>query len=338
MWSFNPSLHYDGAVWRCVLRCADYCMRGGETIRSPRAVPGESRTKNAMVIFDPSSWKPLEIYKMRERDNLPRATSASVGYEDIRIFRTDKGGFQGIAASLHLRRNEGHRNHRAEQVLLSLDAEYNVREAVPIRGGWSAIPQKNWVPFDGCAEPRFLYSIGDGMLFDERGPVGPEEDLVRPSSSSRVTSPEPSERARRRARERAAESSIAREDAEHRRKKWWDSDDAPRVHLTCEDLRGGTQLVRVGDGAWLGIGHAMRLVDGLKCYWHVWYLVDARGKMLSASLPMKLAPNGIEFAAGMGVAGDRVVVSFGVDDMACKIGETKLSAVLGVLQKVGVER
>lgn len=65
------------------------------------------------------------------------------------------------------------------------------------------------------------------------------------------------------------------------------------------------------------------------------YLVDARGKVTAASLPMKLAPHGIEFAAGMGVDGDRIVVSFGVDDMECKIGETRLSAVLNILQEIG---
>ncbi len=132
-----------------------------------------------------------------------------------------------------------------------------------------------------------------------------------------------------------------REDTGHGRRK---SDreervsDPPHVHLTYQDLRGGTQLVRVSADAWLGIGHAMRFVDGLKYYWHVWYLVDERGKMRAASLPMKLSSNGIEFAAGMAIDGDRVVVSFGVDDMACKIGETKLSAVLGVLQKVGTSQ
>jgi hypothetical protein len=340
MWSMNPSVHYDGSVWRCVLRCSDYAMPGGVAIRSPRAVAGESQTKNAMVIFDPASWKPVEIYKMRERDKRPRVTCASVGYEDMRIFRTDKGGFQGIAASLHLRRDECQRHPLAEQVLLSLDAEYNVVGALPIRGGWSSSPQKNWVPFDNCAEPRFLYSIGDGALFDERGPVGSEGDLVRPSTQARAKGPEPSERARRRARERAAESESESEDTGHRRRKSdrWERGADPRVPLTCEDLRGGTQLVRVGDDGWLGIGHAMRIVDGLKYYWHVWYLVDSWGKMTSASLPMKLAPNGIEFAAGMAIAGDRVVVSFGVDDMECKIGETKLSAVLGVLQRVDAAR
>jgi Uri superfamily endonuclease len=103
---------------------------------------------------------------------------------------------------------------------------------------------------------------------------------------------------------------------------------------TYEGLRGGTQLIRVGDDAWLGIGHEMMFVEKRKYYWHVWYLVDSRGKLKAASAPMKLAPNGIEFAAGMAIDGDRVVVSFGVDDMECKIGETSLAAVLEKLTVV----
>jgi predicted GH43/DUF377 family glycosyl hydrolase len=50
---------------------------------------------------------------------------------------------------------------------------------------------------------------------------------------------------------------------------------------------------------------------------------------------MKLVPNGIEFAAGLAIDGERVVVSFGVDDMDCCVGETALSAVLEILQPIG---
>ncbi len=101
-----------------------------------------------------------------------------------------------------------------------------------------------------------------------------------------------------------------------------------------EGLRGGTQLVRVADDTWLGIGHSMRFEGGLKYYWHVFYTVSSKGKLLAASEPMKLAPEGIEFAAGMAIDGDRVVVSFGVDDMRSMLGETRLSAVMGLLVPV----
>jgi hypothetical protein len=99
-------------------------------------------------------------------------------------------------------------------------------------------------------------------------------------------------------------------------------------------LRGGTQLSRIGDEAWLGIGHQMKFVGGKKYYWHVFYLVDSRGSMTAASEPMKLVPNGIEFAAGLAIDGDRVIISFGVDDMKCYLGETALSAVLQVLKPI----
>ena len=336
-WSFNPSIHFDGKLWRCCLRSADYCMKDGETIRSPRALPGESWTKNAMAIFDPATWKPLEIYKMRERDGLPRTSCASMGYEDIRIFRTDKGGLQGIAASLHLARGNRGRNRFAEQVVLSFDAEYNVVRAQPIRGSaWGSLPQKNWVPFDDCVESRFLYSIGEGKLFDEHGPLLTEEMAVRPSTLSRSAFSAPDERARRRARRRAADGERSREDEELRQSRDRDEQvfDFWPAQRAYEDLRGGTQLVRVGVESWLGLGHKMKFVNRKKLYWHVWYLVNAHGKMTAASPPMKLAPNGIEFAAGMGVDGDRVVISFGVDDMQCKIGETRLVAVLKALRAI----
>ena len=330
----NPSIHFDGQLWRCVLRCSDYAMPGGTTIRSSRAKPGESRTKNAMVIFDPASWKPVEIYKMRERDDLPRISSGSLGYEDVRIFRTDKHGLQGITASLHLRRTDRH-DKLAEQVLLSFDEEYNVVEARPIRGSsWSSSPQKNWVPFDHCAEPRFLYAIDKGTLFDAQGEL-PASEIVRPSSRPRRVHG-PDDRVIERAQERAQEAERERDREERRRRNVrlappCSEDAAVR---RCDGLRGGTQLVRIDNDSWLAVGHGMKFVDKLKYYWHVFYLVDAHGKLTAASPPMKLVSNGIEFAAGMAIDGERVVISFGVDDMECRIGETKLSAVIETLRPI----
>jgi len=326
----NPSIHFDGETWRCVLRCCDYCMRGGVTVRSRKA-GGGVRTKNALVIFDPNRWRPIEIYKMRERDDLARSQSDNVGYEDIRIFRTEWGGLQGIAASQHLRRRSG--GLLSEQVLLSFDDRYDIVEAQPIRGGfWSDLPQKNWVPFDCCVDPRFLYSIVRGTLFNERGELHASDARVRLSRMGPVSTAG-SEKDVRRALERAheCEEDRARRKPEHgRQPSFGNVDPVPGY----DALRGGTQLVRVGDDAWLGIGHAMKFVDKLKYYFHVWYLVDSRGVMQSASPPMKLAPNGIEFAAGIALDGERVVVSFGVDDMEAKIGETRLSAVMEMLKPI----
>lgn len=292
-----------------------------------------------MVIFDSVSWRPIEIYKMRERDEQRRASCPSLGYEDVRIFRTDKGGLQGIGASLHLRRDKHPRNQLAEQVLLSFDAKYNVIAARPIRGDWGTRPQKNWVPFDNCAEPRFLYSISEGALFSERGPLASERAHVQPATRGSSRALERGKRSQRRAEELAVSSLNAHDQGgrEHAAfDRWRGPADLFSGRSVLTDLRGGTQLVSIGDDRWLGIGHAMRLVEGLKYYWHVWYVVDSRGKVKSASSPMKLAPHGIEFAAGMTLDGDRVVVSFGVDDMECKIGETRLSAVLEMLERSAI--
>jgi hypothetical protein len=388
-WSFNPSIHFDGEVWRCTLRCCDYAMPGGVTIRSKAARPTGQLTKNALVILDPTSWRAITIHKMLENDKHPRTSTPHVGYEDMRIFRTDKGGLQGIAASLHLRRDrdmratEGAPQHQPpEQVLLSFDAEYNIVDARPIRGdAWSGLPQKNWVPFDHCEEPRFLYSIGKGTLFDAAGMM-PEDAVARPSSAkqlaaavalpqqtpaqssqqsssvpSQVAAPKPTHPQQRpvdrrvnirggdvqlvRGRRVALDASTSRPSAMAPRSATRSGNEATRLVGSgrtlvpkYDGLRGGTQLVRVGDDAWLGIGHEMKFINNKKYYWHTWYLVDARGKMTAASEPMKLAPNGIEFAAGMGIDGERVVVSFGVDDMECKLGETKLSAVIATLRPV----
>lgn len=393
MWSMNPSIHFDGASWRCVLRCCDYAMPNGVTIRSSTRSTGQ-QTKNAMVLLDPTSWSAIRVFKMLERDGLPRAPVPHLGYEDMRLFRTDAGGLQGIAASLHLRRgsgaegplqNPGSQNQPPEQVLLSFDDAYNIVGAQPLRGGWSGTPQKNWSPFDDCAEPRFLYAIGKGSMFDASGPLHGDRSTVRSSAHSRhysspspplpLSPPEPRE-------EPAREVQVhGRKQEDRHTRRHQDlrllirggsmqivrgkrstgeviSARTVRSAVTArgagvstrvmgtgrmllpryEGLRGGTQLVRVDEDAWLGIGHEMKFVGGKKYYWHVFYLVDSRGGLTAASEPMKLAPNGIEFAAGIAIDGDRVVVSFGVDDIECKLGETQLSAVLEVIQKGGVVR
>lgn len=383
MWSMNPSIHFDGELWRCVLRCCDYAMPDGVSIRSKSARPVGQQTKNAMVILDPQSWRPVQVFKMHEKDGLPREACAHVGFEDMRIFKTDEGGLQGIAAALHLKRDrraaEGMTQHQPpEQVLLSFDKHYDIVCAQPIRGdGWSGTPQKNWVPFDHCVEPRFLYSIDKGRMFNDQGALRSEEAHVKPSRfrSSKVPVGSPLPQAalaivQEEPSLQALETPSGRGRPDRRRVRGGDvriirggrlkldavsGRTAPRSATrpvagrgtgdgtrmlgsgrtrlpTYAGLRGGTQLVQVGANSWLGIGHEMTFVGNKKLYWHTWYLVNSKGSLLATSMPMKLASNGIEFAAGMAIDGDRVVVSFGVDDMECRLGETSLGAVLEALR------
>ena len=333
-----------------------------------------------MVILDPASWKPIQIFKMHERDGLPRTSTPHAGFEDMRIFRTDKGGLQGIAASLHLKRVEreveGMPQHQpSEQVLLSFDANYDIVGAHPLRAVSGA--QKNWSPFDSCAEPRFLYSIEKGSLFDDQGKLHGDDARVTPSTRSAAPSPpiaarsepplelpDPPRREDKAARKRrrtpvrggdvrsvrggrikldtmTSRPSSRPSSRSSRPSAPRSSEDSVRVMGSgqillpkYEGLRGGSQLVRVAEDAWLGVGHSMRFVSGKKFYWHVFFLTNSRGRMTSASEPCKLASEGIEFAAGMAIDGDRVVVSFGVDDMYSRLGETCLSAVLEMLRPI----
>jgi hypothetical protein len=423
MWSMNPSIHFDGKLWRCTLRCSDYAMPGGVTIRGPKAKASGTTTRNAMLILDPDTWQAAKIHKMEENDGQKRVVCANYGYEDMRLFQTDTGGLQGIAASLHLDRGkmdigrpEGATQHQPpEQAIISFDSEYNIVHVRPIRGSWwSSKPQKNWAPFDHAVAPRFLYAIDKGTMFDENGAIdgtalvtpSPSRNLARVSDTESAELRERREREEREHREREEREHREREEREHREREERERHEreerekrakaernrrpamlrtqgrgaevkAVRGRTVQADtlmsrpssprpaspqhrpsslrsdagssrmvsagralppryagLRGGTQLIHVGAGKWLGIGHEMNYLSGRKNYWHTFFLTNSHGEVTSVSDPMKIAKNGIEFAAGMAIDGDRVVVSFGVDDMECKLGETQLGAVLSILKPV----
>lgn len=319
MSAFNPCVHFDGDTWRCVLRCADYSMPNGVTTLPDGARPNARTTKNALLVLDPRTWKPIETHLVRELDGLPRNEACTnVGYEDMRIFLTDKGGLQGIAASLHLARpiSTG-RSVPPEQVIVSFDDRYNIVAAEPLRGTWSNVAQKNWMPFDGAEEARFLYSIDRGVVFDEQGPIG---DLA--ANLAPLKNPRPENRGVTEVKMMRAPTIVSAGRAQ------------PAGY---SGIRGGSQLLHVGDDLWIGVGHEMRYQVGKKFYWHTFFLVDSSGAIVAKSQPMKLAPNGIEFAAGMAIAGDRLVISFGVDDAEAMIGETSLAAVRAQLVPISGE-
>jgi len=314
-WSFNPSIHFDGETWRCVLRCADYAMPNGVQIRSETAKPMYARTKNALVVLDPKTWRAANAYPMRELDDYPRKAASHTGFEDLRIFRTGDGKLRGIAASLQLAQGPGDPPppRHPEQVLLELDDDYNIAAARPIRGPWTSQAQKNWVPFDGADEPRFLYSIERGIVFDDRGPIsgwpeGPAPIDPRPKGAAHG----------------GTEVVI-------RRKAIAVNSGRTGGKLAYGELRGGSQLQYLSDGRWLGIAHDMRFVQGRKWYWHMFYACDENGKLLARSAPFKLCEAGIEFAAGLAFEGDRAVISFGIDDMTCHLGLTSLDAIQSML-------
>jgi hypothetical protein len=275
--ALNPSIHFGGSTWRCVVRQINYPLSKGLVFTPRQPARGVSQNNNVMLVLDPTTWRPTAIHPMAERDGLPRR-GAIRGYRDVRLFRTACGGLQGIAASVQLAGAT-----TDEQVALSFDDNYNIVAARPLRGAWSPLPQKNWSPFDGADDPRFLYSIDDGVVFDGETLRG--ERLTR-----------------------------------HGR---------PGI-----GLRGGSQLVRVGD-EWLGIGHTVDMSGGRKVYQHAVFTCDDDGRPLRRSPPFKLSECDIDFAAGLAIDGDRAVISYGVDDAECRLAETTISALRALVTNSG---
>lgn len=309
--AFNPSIHWDGQVMRCAIRVADYGMPGGAVVtRTPGTSTTHVKSKLVMAVLDPDSLRVTFAKLAGEHDGQLRAPCSSAGFEDVRIFCTESYGLCGIAASLQIAMPSGESAKAVEQVLLTFDRELDIVSARPIRGGsWSGSAQKNWSPFDGTPDPLFLYSIERGTLFDELGALD-GQDRER-------TEPKPKPKTHVRPMINAAAGSY--------------------VTRAYQGLRGGTQLVYLGDAygdgqsLWLGCAHEMRIVSGRKLYWHIFYAVDQTGKFVRRGPCVKLAAEGIEFAAGLVVMGDRVLVSFGVDDSECRIGTTSLTALLQTL-------
>lgn len=330
-WSFNPCVHHDPNTdaWRCVLRIANYSLPRGVPQLSPDARRGRAMTRNVIGTLDPETLEISDLREMRELDRRPRApTCVSLGYEDVRLFRAG-GRLRAVATALQL--NLEHPS-RPEIVLLDLSEDCDVVDAMPLRGHWSDRPQKNWAPFDGADEVLLLHSIERGVVMSDRGILHarparePDADpgkilpAILPPSKSGVEV------------RMMGTGRLGRPPRPPR-------PTAPgRAAPGSTELRGGSQLVEIERGRWIGVAHETRLThsDHRKLYWHTLYTVNSRGEMLERSAPFKLSPpHGIEFAAGLAVDGrGGVAISYGTDDHDAWIGVTTLGAMKAALGPV----
>lgn len=317
-YSFNPSIHFDGTTWRVVMRNCDYHAKDGLY----NVTNGRIITRNAMVVLNPTTWEAISLSEMHELDPLSRFPASHYGYEDMRLFRVGSK-LVGIGTTAQLRSEA-----QQEIVLCWFDENWDIVRVEPQRGPWSKISQKNWVPFDGATIPTFVYSIDRGITVR---PCDGAEDYV-PDISLSAPQERYSSQALTGSRGGTETKLIGR------RPEVASSASAPVAQnvgrgfdWVTGGLRGGTQLVKVGS-QWLGMAHDMRLHAQRKNYWHRWYTVNDAGQKLSESEDFKITDLGIEFAAGLAIDGNRVVVSYGTEDRDSWIGETTLSAVMEVLK------
>lgn len=327
-WSFNPSVTRDPTTgaWLCMVRCANYCIPGG-VVMAPKN--GPIYTRNVMLVLEPGTWKTLDAFPVFERDDTLRVPCHSRGFEDVRIFVV---GDQVLGVACALQTNDRHPGY-PEQVLLTFDKSWCVATSTPLRGSWSVRPQKNWVPFDGHDRVRLLYSIDEAIVLSDegqqrRGILAPIEGSPIPGVPVRAVAKNPP---------RAASGVEVRLTTQPRPMARAQEQARPSVPGST-NLRGGSQLVKIDEPreargeVWLGIGHEVRVQDGAKLYWHVWYTCDRNGRTLARSAPFKLVEAGIEFAAGLALDGSAAVVTFGVDDHDAMIGTVELGEIEAMLE------
>ena len=99
-------------------------------------------------------------------------------------------------------------------------------------------------------------------------------------------------------------------------------------------FRGGGQVVRWGQG-WLGIVHEVaHMPTGHRVYEHRFVSWDDSFRLAAISEPFAFRElRAIEFAAGLALLGDRVVVSFGVRDAEAWLVEIPSDAVASLLHE-----
>jgi tetratricopeptide (TPR) repeat protein len=136
----NPSIHFDGQTWRCLVRTLNYRIVKGWSYEPP---DGVIQTNNVMLeLGPPPSFEIFRVVPMCDLDPTPRTDYPVHGFEDCRLFQV-MGRFYATATVCDFAFEP--RGLR-EIVLLELNDEYAVERATPLRGVWSMHNQKNWMP------------------------------------------------------------------------------------------------------------------------------------------------------------------------------------------------
>ena len=114
------------------------------------------------------------------------------------------------------------------------------------------------------------------------------------------------------------------------------------------DVRGGSHLWSLPDGRYLAIIHEADVKKtkvhiprmfvtkdvSIRTYVHRFATYDSSGKLSGLSPRFKLSDARIEFAAGLVVVGEDVIVSYGYKDVASYLGKINLNVVLESIEEV----
>jgi glycosyltransferase involved in cell wall biosynthesis len=100
--------------------------------------------------------------------------------------------------------------------------------------------------------------------------------------------------------------------------------------VDCGHISGGSQVVEIAKDVNLCIVHEARTKPGvnLRFYWHRFACLAADGRLVALSRPFFFHDRQIEFAAGLAVFGDELMVSYGIRDREAWIGRMAVKDVL----------
>jgi hypothetical protein len=270
----NPSVHFDGVTWRCIVRCINYRLGGH--------IPEEPNTQNVMLVLD-NDMGVIRAHPIADRTGQARSGYPISGFEDCRLFQW-KGNLWASATTCHLT-IEGKR----EIVLLELDSEYAFVACYPLRGPWSHYFQKNWIPCPMGDTLRMLYSVDRSLVIGvnaacEVGSYVMDNGNVRHASDV--------------------------------------------IWRAVGNHRGSSHAIRT-QGSWLVLVHGegyqsrfMRL-DGDT------YRPTHQTEMFNFRVV-----NEVEFAAGMALGKQELVVSYSVRDATVELGTFPLESVMSKMERI----
>lgn len=151
----NPSVWYDGKCWRSIIRTINY------HVINDRFEPiGDTcfYTRNFMAeLSDDLDIK--RIVPMKDLDETPRSNHRVHGFEDCRLFGHDGKLFCMSTVS------DFSESGTPQIALLTLDDDYSIVRAHPLRGPWSNLCQKNWVPLVRDGKVFIIYSTSPTAVF-----------------------------------------------------------------------------------------------------------------------------------------------------------------------------
>lgn len=150
----NPSVHYDAVdkTLRCVVRTTNYKIVDGCYL-----TPDDNiiYTRNWMLELT-SGFTTVNAVEMVDRTEIPRSSYPCHGFEDCRLYRV-KDQLMCSATVCDFDLSKPHEGPR-EIVAMELSSAYEVLRARAIRGSWSHLCQKNWMPFEHSEHEEWVYA------------------------------------------------------------------------------------------------------------------------------------------------------------------------------------